>query len=155
MSDVEPLPRPEPARKIDAELAQASRLMRRIHASATGRFRELEKRTGVTFAGARLLLHLSRQPDATVSETAATLEIRPSTVSNLLRSLEKAGWVSRIRVPTDQRTVRLRATPAGLEKLAEIGPDAEYFANLLAQLNTDEFRLVSRALRLIAGRLPG
>ena len=80
--------------------------------------------------------------------------IRPSTVRNLVRRMEREGWISRGRTTTDQRTVRLRASPAGLAKLREIGPDAEYFVNLLAQLSSKEFVVVSRALELIASKLP-
>lgn len=135
-------------------LEESARLMRRIHASATGRYRELEKRTGVTVAGARLLLKVSRHPGITVSKVARALDVRPSTVSNLVKSLEKSGWVGRRRDPGNQRTVRLELSAAGRQKVLEIGPDAEFFANLLAELDDDGFALVRRALEVIARRLP-
>ena len=49
----------------------------------------------------------------TLGELAAAEQVRPPTMTRLVRALEREGLVTREDVPGDRRQVRLRATPAG------------------------------------------
>lgn len=138
---------------LDDARHDAAALLRRLHGSASGRYRALEERLGISVAGARLLLHASRFPDSTVSETAERMDLRPSTVSNLARALEERSLIARSRTREDQRSVRLRLTADGQAMIGSIGPDAEFFLNLLSKLSDKEAQLVHRAMKVLAGYL--
>lgn len=73
---------------------------------------------GVTGAELWALGELRRYPGVRVSDLAALLSLRQSTVSNLVERLAQARLVSRRRNDADRRVVRLYLTRAGERLLA-------------------------------------
>lgn len=55
----------------------------------------------------------------TLGELAAAEQVRPPTMTRLVRALEAEGLVRREKDPADGRVVRLRATPKGENLLGE------------------------------------
>jgi MarR family transcriptional regulator for hemolysin len=59
------------------------------------------------------LLHLSRGDNITQKELATRLEGDTTTTMVLCDSLEKKGWLKRVKDPSDRRVNRLKITPNG------------------------------------------
>lgn len=50
-----------------------------------------------------------------VSEISQTLKVTPPTVTQIINSIEKDGFVERMIDPEDRRAVKIKLTPAGIE----------------------------------------
>ena len=76
-----------------------------------------------------------------VKEVAERLDIVPAFASGVVKSLERAGYVTRIRSETDQRVIFAAVTPKGISTLYRIDEQVQihvdYFARTLDQ-NTRE-----------------
>lgn len=94
-------------------LADVSRLLRR---SIAQRLEGSE----LTFAQARVLVHLSRDPGLRQVELAARLEVQPITLARLIDQLERRGFVERRVDPDDRRAWRVFVTAQARESLASI-----------------------------------
>jgi DNA-binding MarR family transcriptional regulator len=78
-----------------------------------GVFRRRLEPLGTTPLQAGMILYLQRHPGAKVKATATALAIQPPTVSPMVRSLVRKGWVTNSRSASDDRTVCLRLTRHG------------------------------------------
>lgn len=94
-------------------IADVSRLLRRTIA------RRLEG-SELTFAQARVLVHLARDPGLRQVELAARLEVQPITLARVLDSLEARGLVERRPDPGDRRAWRVFVTTAAHARIASI-----------------------------------
>lgn len=77
------------------------------------RLRREDQRSGLTGPRASALSVLVFGGATTLGELAAAEQVRPPTMSRLVRALEREGLVRRERDPDDGRVVRLRATRRG------------------------------------------
>ena len=75
------------------------------------------KRLGLTYARARLLTAIGRQPGASQAELAAALEIETPTLKRLLDALEQHGLAERRPLPEDGRKHAVHLTDT-----SRIGP---------------------------------
>lgn len=75
--------------------------------------RYLAEHHGLTSAGMRVLFILSRIGDSTHREVAERCFIRPATLTGIVDTLERDGFVERRRDGTDRRTVQLTLTDQG------------------------------------------
>jgi DNA-binding MarR family transcriptional regulator len=75
---------------------------------------------GVTYPQYLVLLVLWEEGEIGVASLAARLFLDTGTVSPLLKRMQKAGLVQRVRSPADERSVTVSLTPRGkaLEKAA-------------------------------------
>ncbi len=73
----------------------------------------IEKQCGVNGAQLWIIQELHEVDGLRVGELAKKLAIHQTTTSNLLDSLEKRGYVNKIRDPNDQRAVRVSLTESG------------------------------------------
>lgn len=94
-------------------LADVSRLLRRAIA------RRLEG-SELTFAQARVLVHLGRDPGLRQVELAARLEVQPITLARVVDQLELRGFVERRVDPGDRRAWRVFPTSRAHESLVSI-----------------------------------
>lgn len=62
---------------------------------------------------AGMILYLQRHSGAKVKDAATALAIQPPTLSPMVRSLVRKGWVTNSRSASDDRTVCLRLTRHG------------------------------------------
>lgn len=74
----------------------------------------------LTFAQARVLFYLTRDPGLRQVELAARLEIQPITLARLLDPLDQRGLIERRRDPGDRRAWRIYPTAAAGDPLTEI-----------------------------------
>lgn len=134
----------------DAPREEAAALLRLIFTSATRRFRSVERRVGASAAALRVLSEVVARPGSRVGDVASRLRLNPSTVSNLVRELERRAWLVKARSLDDQRSVALRATAEGAAALARVGQDVRYFMELTGKLSDGELRRALEGLRVLA-----
>jgi DNA-binding MarR family transcriptional regulator len=86
----------------------------------------------------------------TLGELAAAEQVRPATMSRIVRALEDDGYVRRERDAADGRVSRIRATPKG-ERVLWQGRRrrVENLAALLDRLNVKEVARVREAAELV------
>jgi DNA-binding MarR family transcriptional regulator len=77
--------------------------------------RYLPEHHGLTSAGMRVLLILGRAGDSTHREVAERCFVRPATLTGIVDTLERDGFVERRRDSADRRTVQLTLTEKGQE----------------------------------------
>ncbi|MCL6625267.1 MAG: MarR family transcriptional regulator [Alicyclobacillus shizuokensis] len=61
-----------------------------------------------------------RHPGCTVGELAERLDVRPSTMSQMLDRLEKVGYVQRELAPEDSRVKRVHLTELGQQVVRQV-----------------------------------
>lgn len=89
--------------------------------------------------------------EMTTSQLAEELDIRPSSVSELIKKLEKSGFVTRKKDEKDKRVTLIHLTVSGVtaseEKSDKIGDFSEIFFNSLAEEEQAELnRLLEKLL---------
>ncbi|MFC4148389.1 MarR family winged helix-turn-helix transcriptional regulator [Micromonospora mangrovi] len=85
------------------------------HVVEQGWGRYLAEHHGLTPAGMRVLLILGRVGDSTHREMAERCFVRPATLTGIVDTLERDGFVERRRDSADRRTVQLTLTDKGRE----------------------------------------
>jgi DNA-binding MarR family transcriptional regulator len=125
----------------------------RLHSAAIRLLRRLRKadgEAGLSGPQASALSVLVFGGETTLGRLAAAEQVRPPTMSRLVKELEAAGLVQRRADPADARGVRLTATRKGREVL-ELGR-ARRLRRLVAALSArppEERRLLAEAARLL------
>jgi DNA-binding MarR family transcriptional regulator len=94
-------------------IADVSRLMRRA-------FRQRLEESAVTFAQARVLVNIARQPGMRQVELADLLEVQPITLARVIDQLAENGLVERRPDPCDRRAYQLFPLPGAEPTLAVI-----------------------------------
>lgn len=85
---------------------------------------------GLTLPMYRVLASLSEQPDQKLSELSAGTTIELSTISRLIGTMAARNLVSRVRLPEDERTVRINVTPHGAEIASELAREAQHYEDV-------------------------
>jgi DNA-binding MarR family transcriptional regulator len=90
----------------------------------------------------------------TLGELAAAEQVRPATMSLIVRALEADRLVRRDSDPTDRRVARLQATAAG-ERVMWQGRERRIanLATLLGRLSASEVKCVREAAELVESAL--
>ena len=116
--------------------------------------RRMAASLGVTGPQRLALRVVGRFPDITPGETAAVLRLHPSTVTVIVKGLERARLVARLEDPGDRRRTRLRLTPAG-RKIATsaAGTVEEAMRRTLARISPTDLARAARVLSTLAGML--
>jgi hypothetical protein len=95
-------------------------------------------------------------PDSDQSSIGRAIACDKATVGTVLDRLQSKGLVARSADANDRRTWRLRATPAGLEVLAQLEPRvAAVQRELLSPLSGPEARELTALLAKLVRALPG
>ncbi len=89
----------------------------RVQQILLARLNETLEPFGLTFARyeALMLLYLSRAGSLPLGKMGARLQVHPTSVTNLIDRLEKAGYAQRTAHPRDRRTTLATITPRGRE----------------------------------------
>lgn len=107
----------------------------------------IEKQCGVSGAQLWIMQELDETPGLRVGEIAEKLAIHQTTVSNLLDTLEKRGYVAKTRDPTDQRAVKLALSASGTELLAGAPKPARgLLPEALRQLTPEQLTCLNQGL---------
>jgi DNA-binding MarR family transcriptional regulator len=89
----------------------------RVQQLLLAQLNERLERFGLTFARyeALMLLYFSRNRSLPLGKIGARLQVHPTSVTNLVDGLQKAGYVRREPHPTDRRTVLAALLDRGVE----------------------------------------
>ena len=104
----------------DVDIFRAMMGLTRVSARLAADFEAAVHRpAGITWPGFRILFCLWTAGPLQTRELARLVFTTPPTVSSVLNTLERKGYVSRHRLEHDQRLVEVRLTPAGLDVAAK------------------------------------
>jgi DNA-binding MarR family transcriptional regulator len=133
---------------VAAPMAAITAIMR-AQQILLGRIEGVLKPFGLTFARYELLALLSfaRSGALPMNKASALLQVHPTSVTNAVDRLEKAGLVTRAPHPTDGRTTLIELTTAGrtLAKRATAALNSEVFSH--SGFSTDD---VDQLIRILA-----
>jgi DNA-binding MarR family transcriptional regulator len=151
-----PTPDPDAGGALPAlgDALEFLRLIRAIDHGIESESKRLARSTGVTGLQ-RLVLHIvGRFPGISAGRLAATLHTHPSTLTGVLRRLERRRLLSRRTDPRDRRRAFLGLTPAGL-RLDEVvtGTTEPAVRRLLGELPPDRVRIAREVLVALAVHL--
>jgi MarR family transcriptional regulator, 2-MHQ and catechol-resistance regulon repressor len=97
---------------------------------------------------------LSKDPEAHMSALARFMGVRPQTVTPIVDSLEKAGWIRRVRSSEDRREVFLELTPKGSRLLESVRASfLEKLGRALDEAPATSLRTAAEALRIATSAL--
>jgi len=82
---------------------------------------------GLTLPMYRVLASLAEQPDQKLGDLAIMTSAELSTISRLIGTMVAKGLVTRERLPTNERTVRINLTPAGQELAVRLMREARHY----------------------------
>lgn len=135
-------PRPEPRAVADRLHSAAIHLLRRL--------RRHDEASGMTGARLSALSVVVFGGPISLGDLAAAEQVRPPTMTRIVRALEVDGLVTREVDPEDRRVSRLRATPEGVRLLEE--GRARRVADLesrLRSLAAEELALLGEAVEIL------
>lgn len=146
-------------RAREASLGEAldfMKLLWRLDHALQKTSRRMAGSVGVTGPQRLALRVVGRFPGITPGETAAVLRLHPSTVTVVVKGLERVGLVERSEDPADRRRTRLHPTPAG-RKVAgsSSGTVEEAVRRTLARVDPDDLAKAERVLTALALELEG
>jgi DNA-binding MarR family transcriptional regulator len=100
-------------------------LLARVGRAHHNLVRQSLEKTGLHRGQPPLLFALSEHDGMTHSQLSAEMEVSPAAISNMVKRMEKAGFVVRRRDTDDERVSRVYLTDAGRAVYSEIGAIAE------------------------------
>jgi DNA-binding MarR family transcriptional regulator len=103
---------------------------------------------------ALMLLFLSRRGSLPLGKMGVRLQVHPASVTNLVDGLERSGYATRARHPSDRRTTLATITPRGREVAAEATEtlnDMQFGTEPLPRADLVALTDVMRRLRAGAG----
>ena len=117
----------------------------------TRHVRDPESETVLSAHQASILSHLDSVDPTMVGELAEHMGVTPSTMSLTLKRLERHGYITRSRDPSDRRVVNVRLTSAG-ERVrdAQTVLDPERVHSMLATMSPEDRADGLRGLILLA-----
>lgn len=137
---------------IDPE-ARAERVADRLHSASIHLLRRVRRRddeSGVTAPHLSALSVLVFGGPRTLGELAEAEQVKPPSITRIVRNLEVDGLVERETDPADRRVARVRATEKG-RRILEEGRRRRIsdLAGRLASLDDGEMETLERAAELI------
>jgi DNA-binding MarR family transcriptional regulator len=138
--------------KVDPALTA---LADRLHSTAIRVLREVrsvDKETGLSAARLSVLSVLVFRGPATITELAEAEQVRPPTISRMVKDMQFEGLVSRSPDAADGRIQRIEATARGQQILTRGRQRrVEALAARVAPLSAADRRVVQRALDILDG----
>jgi DNA-binding MarR family transcriptional regulator len=115
------------------------------------RKREVSEALGISFARARALRRLSRQP-MSMGELAAALGIDPPNATVVVDDLESLGLAARRQHPTDRRAKVVEATRKGKDMARRADAILGTPPAALSALSADDLEALLRILERVSAR---
>ena len=137
--------------KLDNQLCFA--LYAATH-SLTRAYRSALERSGITYTQYLVMLVLWENNKISVGKIAQCLELDSGTVTPMLKRLEIAGLVKRVRNVDDERTVEISLTEAGNLLQHEISQVQQAVA-CKTGLGIEEFKHLTDALHRLVNTMSG
>ncbi len=133
---------------LSASLHRLTRLMHRMAHQTRPR------RQGLYHGQAHLLLHISQNDGVVQRDLAEQLDVRPSSLTEMLVKMEQLGLVQRRPDENDQRLLRIYLTEAGQEAAAELlGTVNDWNGTLFDCLDPTEREQLQAILAKLAANL--
>ncbi len=146
-----------PPHAADAPLGKVldfMKLLWRLDHALQRTSRRMSSSVGVTGPQRLALRVVGRFPGITPGETAAVLRLHPSTVTVIVRGLERARLVGRTEDPADRRRTRLRLTAAGREIAgSSSGTIEDSMRRVLARVPAPDLEAAGRVLSALSVEL--
>jgi DNA-binding MarR family transcriptional regulator len=139
-----------------SDYEQVSSALRDFYARAHRVVDRMMTTRGVSFARAKLLMHIVREGPLRSTDLADTFGYAPRTVTEAIDGLERDGLVRRDPDPDDRRAKRISLTPDG-EKAAAASEAIrlEYMQALFGVLDAGERAEIVRLVGKLNDRLAG
>lgn len=135
------------AAPIPTNAALVLRQFRQIFNSVKAHFQQMEKRSGLGGAKIWALSVIHDHPGIGTGALAEAMDIRPSTTSNLLKSLIQLELIEIRKSQSDRRTVQLHILPAGRKILRSLpGPYSGVLPDALLRLDAKTLSRLERDL---------
>lgn len=115
-------------------------------------YRPLLDELGVTYPQYLVLVVLWHEGSQSVSCLAERLKLETSTLTPLLKRLEKAGFVTRTRSSQDERVVKIDLSDQGREAAARVPPINTAIAKAIGE-TAEQRETIQNALLQIRDRL--
>lgn len=112
-------------------------------------YRERLEPLGLTYPQYLVLLVLWEHDSATVSQIGDRLLLDSGTLTPLLKRMEAAGFVERVRGVRDEREVSILLTPQGIALRGEVIEARKFVAGRLAMTEPDILALRSELLSIV------
>jgi DNA-binding MarR family transcriptional regulator len=139
---------------MDFEDAPLGRLLGIAGRMMAGRFHRVLDAQGITHAGWQVLIALKKEDGLTQREVAERVYVTSATVTGVVDTLEREGFVVRERDELDRRVVRVSLTPGGRRRLERTFKTvAAEMAPLFEDLTPREEAVVRRFLTRTVRRL--
>lgn len=103
--------------------------------------KESEKRLGISLTQWCLLKHLIDMPSASAQSLALEIEVHPSTLTQMLKRLERKRFIFIVEDPKDSRKKLISITRSGKEILERSTSDMENWFKDLIPLTDDLHRM--------------
>ena len=135
---------------IVTDLELQERMISLIRAFGLHRPEETPCGEPVAVAEAHALLELTREEPLLQKDLAQRLRLEKSTVSRLVKVLEKRGWVGREKSSHDGRAMELRLTEAGKKATARLAEARRAkFTQILEAIPEEELAPIMRYLSVL------
>jgi len=136
---------PEGVRQDDA--AQVLRQFRQVLNAVKTHFQQVEKKSGLGGAQVWALSLVQQHPGIGVGELARSMDINPSTASNLVKLLTERGMVEGRKEGVDRRAVQLHILPEGAKALKRApGPFSGVLPEALKAMDAASLRRLRKDL---------
>ena len=100
----------EPWGKLDPRTMTLGQLMGQVCRLSGDRMRVVMERIGLHRGQGLVLLHLWHRDGMAQQEIARAKHVSPASVTNMLKRMERDGWIERRRDPQDERVMRVYLT---------------------------------------------
>jgi DNA-binding MarR family transcriptional regulator len=140
----------------DRQRREALLAMRAVIDQMRERYRALERATGAPITSHRVLAAIAATPGIGASALAQQLGMNRPAMSQVLKSLDDRGWISRRRDLGDGRSVQLHITQSGGQLVrSTVGRASGTLDRCIRALSDAELRAATLGLRAIAKQLTG
>ena len=134
-------------------MSEVEDLADRLHSVAIHllrRVRRVDAATGISPAELSALSVVVFGGPLTLGELASAEQVRPPTMTRIVKALESDGFITRVPDETDRRVAWLRATPKG-EQVMKEGRSARValLAQWLRPLSRQELRALSKSGQIL------
>lgn len=126
---------------------ELNKLLREILIDEQRYFTEHVKQANLTSQQARTIGYIDKHPGAIQRDVADAFKRRGASISNMLKNLERDGYIERKRSPTNDRTKVLYITEKGKQVITEVDDIFKTIEKKLVE-NMDDLE-VSKLLTLL------
>jgi len=132
----------------EADRRMVGHLLSRICRLTRGRLRVKMEAIGLHRGQGLVLSYLWHNDGIPSAKIARALRISPATVTNMIKRMEKGGWIERRPDPDDQRVLRIYLTDKALSLKEEIRRSFRELEDEITDVLTDEEEEFLRAVLL-------